>query len=131
MSALKDEITTDPLGRGYFGMTDQQVADDLNTSYRSRNRDLMPATEVLNAIDITEFNLLTDVQEEQFWRLMAIGDLNPFGVEATIMIALFGGGSTTITTLQALRVESITRAVELPGVEAPAKVGHVEAARAP
>ena len=31
---LKQEITTDPLGRGYAGMTDQQIADSLNTADR-------------------------------------------------------------------------------------------------
>ena len=31
---LAADLTTDPLGRGYVGMTDQQAADDLNTSYR-------------------------------------------------------------------------------------------------
>ena len=29
--ALADEINIDPLGRGYSGMTDQQIADSLNT----------------------------------------------------------------------------------------------------
>lgn len=32
---LADELTTDPLVRGYAGMTDAQAADDLNTVYRS------------------------------------------------------------------------------------------------
>jgi hypothetical protein len=31
---IKDEITLDPLGRGYTPMTDKQVADDMNTAYR-------------------------------------------------------------------------------------------------
>ena len=31
---LAVELSTDPLGRGYSGMTDQQAADDLNTLYR-------------------------------------------------------------------------------------------------
>lgn len=32
---IKAEIDADPLTRGYAGMTNQQVADDLNTAYRS------------------------------------------------------------------------------------------------
>jgi len=32
---IKDEITNDPLTRGYSGMTSSQVATDMNTSYRS------------------------------------------------------------------------------------------------
>ena len=33
--SLIDEVTTDPLGRGYASMTDQQVVDDLHTAYRA------------------------------------------------------------------------------------------------
>lgn len=40
---LRQEIISDPLGRGYVGMTDGQVAADLNTSYRSRKLRLKPA----------------------------------------------------------------------------------------
>jgi len=35
IDALSQELTNDPLGRGYSGMTDQQAADDLNTAYRA------------------------------------------------------------------------------------------------
>ncbi len=34
-AALKREIETDPLGRGYASMTDQQIADSLNTADRT------------------------------------------------------------------------------------------------
>ena len=34
-AALKREIVTDPLGRGYASMTDQQIADSLNTADRT------------------------------------------------------------------------------------------------
>lgn len=32
--ALKSELDTDPLTRGYSGMSDQEAADDLNAAYR-------------------------------------------------------------------------------------------------
>lgn len=35
--ALINELTTDPLTRGYSGMTDAQAATDLNTVYRPAN----------------------------------------------------------------------------------------------
>lgn len=131
---LKDELTNDPLGRGYSGMTDEEAADDLNTIYatdpRTRSRVSMSATEVLNAVDPSEYNALISADKDRLWQLLGIGDLNPFGVEATLMVNLFGAGSTTITTLKAARVESITRVQELPGVRAPVKVGHIMVARA-
>lgn len=40
MSVLSNEIANDPLARGYAGMTDVQVAADLNTAYRSKYKAL-------------------------------------------------------------------------------------------
>lgn len=37
MNQLYHEIYDDPLERGYSEMSDQAVADDLNTKYRTRN----------------------------------------------------------------------------------------------
>ncbi len=128
MADLKTELTDDPLARGYAGMTDSQAADDLNTSYRSRDRTTMTASEVVNAVDTADFLALSAAKQNKFWQLMGIGELNPFGVEATLMIDIFGGGSTTITTLAALRVESITRAQEL-GLRTPVRSTIVRSAR--
>ncbi len=50
IAKLKTELTGDRLGRGYTGMTDQQAADDLNTKYRTRNRDVMTGDEVFQAL---------------------------------------------------------------------------------
>jgi hypothetical protein len=36
-TALASEINVDPLGRGYSGMTDEQVTIDINTKYRVAN----------------------------------------------------------------------------------------------
>ena len=111
-------------------MTDQQVANDLNTPYRSRGRESMSASEVYNAVDQTEWAGLSSDQQAEIWNILALGEVNPFGREATRFTAIFGGGSVTITALKAARVEAITRAQELPGVISPAKVGHVQDARA-
>jgi len=37
MSILSDELTNDPLTRGYAGMTDEEATTDLNTEYRDVN----------------------------------------------------------------------------------------------
>jgi len=34
LQAIRDEIDGDPLTRGYAGMTDKEVSDDMNTKYR-------------------------------------------------------------------------------------------------
>jgi hypothetical protein len=110
---LRDEVIADPLGRGYAGMTDQQVATDLNTVYRTTNKTSMTASDVLNAVDVTEYNALSAADQDKLWQLLAIGELNPFGIEATLVTNLFGGGSTTVTDLASLRVNNLSRAEEL------------------
>lgn len=128
MADLKDEVTNDPLGRGYAGMDDVAAADDLNTAYRTRNRATMTASEVYNAIDQTEWAALTADQRQELWNILHLGEVNPFGLEAARFQSIFGAGAT-LTVLQAARLESITRAQEL-GLRSPVTRNHVIAARA-
>ena len=113
-SILRDELSIDPLTRGYSGMSDRDAATDINTSYRTRNKISLTRSEVLSAVDETELDGLTNANEARFWDIIDNETLDPFGKEKQLMQTIFGGaGSTTITALAALRVESITRAIEL------------------
>lgn len=40
LAKLRDEIVNDPLGRGYASMAPDQIADDLNTAYRTVSVDI-------------------------------------------------------------------------------------------
>ncbi len=132
---LKDELANDPLVRGYASMTDEEAAADLNTSYRSRNRTSMTGDEIAQAADPAGFNALDDGSENNtpdtkgHWlALCGRETINPFAnANVQLVIAIFGGGSTSVSNLNAARVESITRAVEL-GI-AFVKTGHVDVAR--
>ena len=122
---LKDELASDPLGRGYSGMTDEEAADDLNTSYRTRNRTSMTGDEIAQAADPTEFNGLDDgsanntADVKGHWlSLCGRETIDPFATaNVQLVISIFGNPSMTLTNLNAARVESITRAQEL-GVRA-------------
>jgi hypothetical protein len=128
IAVLQAEITGDPLGRVYSGMTSQEIVDDINSMYRTRNRSSMTASEVANQMDATEWGALTVDEKREIWDVLHMGsDLNPFGIEATIFTSVFGA-STTITNLQAARKEDISRATELGLGEV--KVGHVNMAGA-
>ena len=137
MAGLKDELANDPLVRGYSGMTDQQAADDLNTSYRSRNRASMSGDEIAQAADPAEFDALDDGSANNtpdtkgHWLALCGREaIDPFATANVELVnSIFGNPSTTRTNLIAARVESITRAEELPGVRSPARRSHVEAAR--
>jgi len=135
--ALREEIINDPLGRGYSGMNDGEVAIDINTEYRTRNRASMSGSEIWKNTNLTEFGALLDGadtagknerNEKQEWiSFCAIDSHDPFGPSVQFVINLFGAGSATATNLNAARVETISRGNEL-GLGY-VKVGHVEMAR--
>ncbi len=126
IDVLKTEITGDPLARGYAGMTDEEVAIDINIVYRTSNKATMSGTEVMNAINKAEFNALPATDKQMVWDILHLGSINPFGLEADLFSDIFGI-STTITTLQTLRKNDISRGVEL-GI-GNVRVGNVEEAR--
>ena len=109
---LNQELINDPLTRGYSGMSDQEAADDLNTVYRNRNVASMSGSEVLQSVDDVEYAALSDVKKDALWGLLGIAILDPWGKEANIMQNIFGA-STTITNLQAARIETVSRGIEL------------------
>jgi hypothetical protein len=93
-------------------MTDAQFQSSITTSDRTRNRTTLTGGEVKKEIDTTEFNALTAGNKQIILALVARDDLDPFGLDADIVQDVFGAG-TTLSNLQAARVESITRAEEL------------------
>lgn len=112
-AALKSEIEVDSLTRGYTGMTDQQVADDLNTIYRTRNRSVMTGKEVKDRISVGEWDARTDSQKQIILALCNRDDLDPFGIDAQIFQDEMVGATATIAALVAYRVEDISRGEEL------------------
>ena len=135
--ALREEIINDPLGRGYSGMNDGEIAIDINTEYCSRNRTSMSGSEIWKNTNLTEFGALLDGadtagknerNEKQEWlSFCAIDSHDPFGPSVQFVINLFGAGSVTVTNLSAARVETISRGNEL-GLGY-VKIGHIEMAR--
>lgn len=125
--ALKEELDTDALGRGYAGMDPQSVAEDLKAEYRTRIRASMTSTEVFQSVDKAEFLALADGHQNLIMNILGFGAIDPQGREAEIFTQLFGGGSATIQDLAQARQEPVSRSVELGigGVRA----GDVQAAR--
>ncbi len=125
---LVEELTNDPLALGYTPMSNLDVAISLNALTRSRNRDSISTTEILEAIDSSALMALTGAKATRVWGLLGMNSVDPFGVAAEVLIDAFGSGSTTITALAILRVEAISRAAEL-GYPRKVGEGHVEMAR--
>lgn len=112
-SSLEDEISGDPLGRGYSSMTDTELLTSLNTKNLTRNRTSMTGREVRKQIDRTEYTALSAAKKSQLLNLVKSDDLDPFGLPADIIKDIFGSGSKTVSNLIAARVESISRSEEI------------------
>lgn len=115
---LHDELSTDPLTRGYSTMTDAEAADDLNTVYRTRTVERLDQADVYNAVVMAEFTALSAEGRREVWDIVQVGGasglwVRPGDTARERFIALFGAGSDTIQALAALLTEDISRAQEL------------------
>jgi len=127
IDVLKGELLVGHPDTGPYDADDALAADQLNVVNRKTNKTTMEASEVMQAIDAAELNVLAADKQRQVWDVLHLGTVNPFGTEATILTTVFGAGSETITALAALRKYDVSRAVELGlGV---IRAGNVQEAR--
>lgn len=124
---LKDEIDNDPLGRGYAGMSDQEISDDMNTKYREVSVMSIPSEEIVAALVPLDILSLTDAQLRNLWGVIGAGSVKPDDDDVKNFFAgLFGSGTTTRANLLALAKQTVSRAAEL---RIRVKVGLVAEAR--
>lgn len=134
IQALKNELTSDPLTRGYAGMSDQEAADDLNAVYRTRQDERIDQADVYNSVDASEFQALAAGEKQEVWDIVHVGGalglwVRPGDLARDRFITIFGAGSQTITDLQALITHDISRADELGlGKVSASDVGEARAA---
>ena len=89
--------------------TDQQVLDWLNETV-SRNKASLSGDELFNAADTGEQDALTATKRSEWLALCGRDNINPFGAaNVALVVQLFGGGSASVTALNALRVEQVDR----------------------
>lgn len=128
---LRQELTTDPLSRGYASMTDEQVADSLNAQNRQTQRDTLSGAEMFEQIEPSEFISKTNALQAEVWNIVHLGEaikVSPGSRTRARMIAIFGAGSATITNLAAILNITVSRADELGlGIVTAGAVGRARA----
>ena len=127
IAALKTELLAGHPDTGAYKADDATATAQLNAVNRTTNKTSMIASDVYNAIDQTEWLALTDAKRQEIWDILHLGEINPYGLEATRFTSIFGGASDTVTTLKSVRKNNVSRAVEL-GLGFVFQ-GHVENAR--
>ena len=113
---LATELATDPLGRGYSGMTTTQKITSLNAVDRTLPVDTVTGAQIYNAVDQVEFDALSPSDEAQVDRITSLGDeinVADSGRVRSTLLSLFSPGSTTRNNLVALKQRAVSRAVEL------------------
>lgn len=128
LQALKVELLAGHPDTGAYSLDDATAAAELNAVNRTNPRASMTASELMNTINKAEFDALLAGDRALVWNVLHIGDINPFGIEASIFTSAFGAGSGTITSLAAARIAAVSRADEL-GIGSPTP-GDVIQARA-
>ena len=118
--ALKSELDTDPLARGYAGMGDAAAATSLNdaTSGRTRNIDTLTAAQIYEAMDSAEFAALSVGDKTLVDRILGLGGdvlLTATSQAKAVLLAVFAGAAGTITrpAIGAAISEDVSRGVEL------------------
>lgn len=113
LDTIRTELDAGHPDTGAYNVDDALAAGEMNVVNRSRNIAELTGSQVLNAVDKVEFSALDATDKQQVWDIVHLGTVNPFGIEADLFIDIFGGGSDTIISLQALRREAVSRGVEL------------------
>lgn len=112
--ALKSELTTDPLSRGYSGMSDEQAADSLNAPDRSPAREFTDAGTLVAAIVRAEYDALATASKAYLNVVLAVS--GPIPMTATFrnnLGAIFGAATQTRANFLALQNRTGSRAEEL------------------
>jgi hypothetical protein len=119
---LKDEITNDPLVRGYAGMTNAQVAASLLTKNRASNRTYLSASEIFEAVDLAEYSALSAAEKGRVDVVLGLGDQIFIGSTSkarAFLAGAFGANTATRTALLASAVTTISRSQEILGGDIP------------
>lgn len=113
LAILKTEITTDPLTRGYSGMSDEQIAASLNTPNRQADQDSLTGGMVMASIVRSEYANLTANDKQYVQLLISCGTMPITAQLKTEFGAVFAAGTGTRANLLALLKRTGSRAEEL------------------
>ena len=113
LAALKTELTTDPLGRGYAAMSDVEASESLNTRNRQPNRESLTGGEIASAVDAGELIALGTSQENYVMSLFGCDSIPVTQNFKQNLAGLFGAATETRANLLAIFQRTGSRAEEL------------------
>lgn len=113
-SRLKTELTADPLGRGYAGMSDQQVVASLAVKDRPLELRSLSGDVVFQQTVPAEFAALTDAKKNLWLAFCGRDSIDPWATANVEFVKwIFGATAATVVNLAAARSALIDRRQEL------------------
>ena len=109
---LGDELTNDPEARGYAGMTDDQLLTSGNAADFFNPNATLDSAQIFEALDAAELAGLSAAAQDRLKRVLDLGQsikIGPGTRARAELVAIFGGGSTTVANLAALPGVKISR----------------------
>ncbi len=131
-SALKAELTNDPLSRGYAVMTDVEAAASLNTKNRQVDPATVPTALILTGMVAAEWAALSADQKQYLGYVFSQDSIdirNGSQVRATLL-SMFDAQSATRAKIVALLTNLVSRAEEIGGGGDVVRPGDIAMARA-
>lgn len=113
LAALKTELTTDPLAKGYASMTDEQAAESLAAVNRQANRETLDGGMLVASIVRSEFAAQSAADKQYVQLIAAAGQVPLTATVKAELGAVFPAGSATRANLTALMKRPGSRAEEL------------------
>ncbi len=107
IAVLKTEIDTDPLVRGYAGMTDTQVADDINLVNRAKDHVSIAKMLKFLMLDNTyKIDTGDDAQDRSLWQ--RLDEVAAIAIPATGSVANpWGATAATITKIRLIKTNQL------------------------
>ena len=104
----------------YLALSDIDAATALNTVNLKYDLESLKGYQLINAQDDTEYIALSDAKKAQWLSLCALETIDPFGTAVDVVKDIWGSGSMTVSNLNLLRRETVSRAARngLPEVNA-------------
>lgn len=112
-AALKTELTTDPLARGYAGMGDEAAAVSLNAPNRTPDRETLDSGLLMSCVVRSEYDALSAADKDYFRQVIAAGSVPITSALRQGIGNVFGAATTTRANIIAALKRVGSRAEEL------------------
>lgn len=131
-AVLWNEISYDPVGKGYATMTDAEIASAINAYTEELDRTSITSAELWENTGLAEYKVLSTAERQAYGVLIGLItiDISPGSNARVALVALFPAGSATRDNLIALaQTPVMTSRAAILGL-AVVKPGHVAKAKA-